>query len=227
MTSSPAAFLSAFPKPLLRLIPAFILLLLPSIAALAQETAPVRPVLSGEVSRDWMLDGSGTWTLADNKLVLATAGKPGGPIRRPAALALLRQPAYARVTIEAGIRSTVDPSIIRADVLLIFGYQSPTQFYYVHLSGVTDAVHNGIFIVNNADRRRIDDGKAAPQLSDREWHRVRLERDPASGRIEVYMDDATTPGLVATDTTFATGLVGFGSFDDTALIRDITITPRP
>lgn len=226
MTIAPAALLSACSAPVRRLIPAFIMLMLPTVAVLAQVTEPLRPVLSGDISRDWLIDGTGVWNLADNQLVLAKAGTPGGPIRRPAALAILRQPIFGRVAITAGIRSTVDPSIIRADVLVVFGYQSPTQFYYVHLSGVTDAVHNGIFIVDGADRRRIDDGKAAPQLSDREWHRVRLERDLASGRIEVYMDDATIPGLVATDTTFATGLVGFGSFDDTALIRDIAIT-RP
>lgn len=227
MTTAPAAFLFACPAPVRRLIPALMLMLLTIVAGLAQEPAPLRPVLSGEISRDWILDGSGTWGLMDDMLVLSKAGTLGGPIRRPAALAILRQPAFGRVAITAGIRSTVDPSVIRADVLVVFGYQSPTQFYYVHLSGVTDAVHNGIFIVNGADRRRIDDGRAVPQLSDREWHRVRLERDPASGRIEVYMDDATTPGLLATDTTFASGLVGFGSFDDTALVRDIAVMARP
>ena len=53
------------------------------------------------------------------------------------------------------------------DVQLILGYQSPTQFYYVHLSAKTDAVHNGIFLVNNADRRRSTNRTRARACSTR------------------------------------------------------------
>ena len=44
---------------------------------------------------------------------------------------------------------------IGRDVLIFFGWQSDTEFYYVHLSEDThDYVHNGIFKVDNADRLR-------------------------------------------------------------------------
>ena len=81
------------------------------------------------------------------------------------------------------------------DVELIFGYESPTRFYYVHLAGITNAVHNGIFLVADADRRRLDQPDSVPQMKDQAWHHVRLERDPASGRIEIFMDGSTTPVL--------------------------------
>jgi len=123
------------------------------------------------------LDGSGTWEIKDQMLVLAKAGTPGGPIRRPSALAVLQSEPLVRATVQVEMRSTAPEEVKNRDLEIIFGYESPRRFYYVHLAGITDANHNGIFLVDNKDRRRIDDGTAAPQLKDREWHRVRLERD--------------------------------------------------
>jgi hypothetical protein len=189
----------------------------------AQSDVTIVPVLSRDRADAWVLDGSGTWVIRDGVLALVETGRPEGAIRRPAALALLKRSSFRDVTVEAEVRSTADPSLAIADVLLVFGYRSPTRFYYVHLSGKTDAVHNGIFHVNEASRRRIDDGNGAPQLSDRNWHEVRLDVDGESGRIEVFLDDSETPGLSATVGTVRPGLIGFGSFDDTVEIRSVTV----
>jgi len=191
----------------------------------AQRDILFQPQLTGpDALAEWSLDGSGSWTVADGKLVLEKAGQPAGPIRRPAALAILKTDPFKRVTLEAEVRSTAPQDVPRRDVNLIFGYESPGRFYYVHLSGVTDAVHHGIFLVADADRRRIDDGKGQPQLKDQNWHRVRLERDGATGRIEIYVDGSKAPVLVALDTTIRAGRVGLGSFDDTGEFRKIQIT---
>jgi len=190
----------------------------------AQRRVSLRPQLTGpKALANWSLDGSGTWIVVDDKLVLEKAGKPAGPIRRPAALAILKTDPLQRVTLKAEVRSTAPQDVIRRDVNLVFGYESPSRFYYVHLSGVTDAVHHGIFLVADADRRRIDDGKGQPQLKDQNWHRVRLERDGATGRIEIYVDGSKAPVLVASDTTIRVGQVGLGSFDDTGEFRKIEI----
>jgi glucose/arabinose dehydrogenase len=187
-------------------------------------TVTVLPTPSGRFDDSWFSDGSGTWTVSDDEtLTLRVAGTPAGPIRRPAAIALLRDYAFGDVSLEAEIRSTADASTIEADMLFVFGYQSPTRFYYVHLSGVTNQNHNGIFVVDGADRRRLSDLTSTPQLADRDWHRARLERDATSGRIAVYMDGAEEPGLVAFDKTFGSGSVGFGSFDDTGEIRRVVV----
>jgi hypothetical protein len=192
---------------------------------LAESRSIIRPNLkANNLLAEWTLDGSGTWEFNNGSLVLSAPGKVRGAIRRPAALAILKGSGFTDVIIDARIRSTDPPENPRADILLVFGYRSPTEFYYVHLSGLTDRVHNGIFIVNKANRRRIDAGDGEPQLTDRSWHQVRLVRDDQSGRIEVYMDGAEKPGLVATDTTFVGGRAGFGSFDDTCEIKDIVIT---
>jgi hypothetical protein len=106
----------------------------------------------------------------------------------------------------------------------VIAYESPTRFYYVHLAGIADNVHNGIFLVNNSDRVRIDSGTGKPQLTDLRWHHVRVTRDGTSGQISVYVDNSKRPVLEAIDTTICCGRVGFGSFDDTGEIRRIAIT---
>jgi hypothetical protein len=174
---------------------------------------------SAQTPAEWEFDGSGVWAMRGDVLVLEKAGVPTGPIRRPAALALLRSKSFEDVEFTVDIRSTAPADLAVRDVLLIVGYQSPSRFYYVHLSAKTDGVHNGIFLVDNADRRRIDDGKARARLTDREWHRVRLVRRAAAGTIQVFFGDEIEPTLSAADRTLASGRVGVGSFDETAEFR--------
>lgn len=183
---------------------------------------------AAELSSDWDLDGSGTWTIADGRLVLSKAGVPAGSIRRPSALAVLRSAPLTDVTLEADLRSTaaLPDQTPRRDLLLVVGYQSPTRFYYVHISAARDDVHNGIFLVADADRRRIDTKSDTAMLTDQAWHRVRLERQASTGRIALYVDGGAEPIMVATDTTLAAGRVGVGSFDDAGEFRAIRVRGR-
>jgi hypothetical protein len=191
----------------------------------AQKPLTVRPILEGaDRLADWTLDGTGGWEISEGKLSLVKAGKPGGPFRRPGALAILKSPPFTRVTVEVELRSTAPPGLDVRDLDLVVGYESQSRFYYVHLAGRTDAVHNGIFLVADADRRRIDARTGVPQLKDQNWHRVRLERDPSTGSIEVYVDGSVAPVLKASDTTIQAGRVGFGSFDETGEFRAISVT---
>src|SRR5687767_11579546 len=96
----------------------------------------------------WDLDGGGAWRMGDGVLALHEAGVPSGPIRRPGAMAIFRGAPVTSFTAEIDLRSTAAVDLAVRDVLLIFGYRSPTELYYVHLSAKTDAVHNGIFLVN-------------------------------------------------------------------------------
>jgi hypothetical protein len=166
----------------------------------------------------WDIDGAGRWRMLDNILALDEAAVPGGPIRRPGAMAIFKSAPLNAFTLEVELRSTAPVDLLVRDVLLIFGYQSPARFYYVHLAARTDAVHNGIFLVNDADRRRLDQPNSVGRLVDQSWHRVRVERD-ATGRARVFFDDDPSPVLSAVDTTLATGRVGVGSFDETAEFR--------
>lgn len=177
---------------------------------------------------EWDLDGSGTWAVRGDLLVLEAAGTPAGKIRRPSALAVMRSAPFGDLTLSAEVRCTaaLPDKTPRRDVELIFGYQSPTRFYYVHLSATRDDVHNGIFLVNDADRRRIDTKSDVPILKDQDWHRVRVQRTISTGRIEVFADDGREPIMIATDTTLGPGRVGVGSFDDTGEFRAIRVSTK-
>lgn len=193
----------------------------------AQAPAPKAIDLRADLSSperldEWTLDGSGVWAIKDGLLVLEKAGVPSGPIRRPAALAILKTPALADATLDVEIRSDAPEDVTRRDILLVAGWESPTRFYYVHLSAVRDAVHNGIFVVDGADRKRIDDRSDRPVLTDRAWHRARLVRTP-SGRIEVFVDGERAPIMTATDRSIPGGRMGVGSFDDTGAFRGIHV----
>ena len=192
--------------------------------ASGQEIA-VRPDLSSSNLIDkWTLDGSGEWQIADGKLILAKAGAFAGSIHRPGAIAILKTDPLLRVTVEAQLRLTAPLDSIRRDLAVIFGYESPTRFYYAHFGGITDAGNNGIFLVDNADRRRIDPPTPAPQLKDQNWHRVRVVRDGPTGKIEVFFDDMATPVFSAMDTTIRSGRIGVGSLNDYGEFRDIVVT---
>jgi hypothetical protein len=174
---------------------------------------------------DWDLDGNGKWRMTDDALVLYEAGVPEGPIRKPAAMAILKSAPVRDFTLEVDVRSTAPADLAVRDVLLIFGYQSATRFYYVHLSARTDDVHNGIFLVHDADRRRLDQRSPVAPLTDQAWHRVRLERRASTGDIRVFFGDRSAPVLSVSDTTLASGRVGVGSFDETAEFRRLAVTP--
>ncbi len=173
----------------------------------------------------WDLVGSGTWTTANGLLILQKAGSPlpAGSIRRPAALAILRTPSLAGARLDVQLRCTAPVDVIHRDLEIVFGYESPTRFYYVHLAGTTDDVHNGVFLVDNADRRRIDAGTTPAQLKDQAWHHVRLDWQAKTGRILIHVDDAAAPTFDVTDRTIQSGRVGLGSFDDTGEFRAIRV----
>lgn len=187
----------------------------------------VIPDLRGSAAAaDWEFRNAESWEIADGELHLVVPGRPEGPIRKPGEWAILRGEPLGSFVTEVDVRADAPVSRMGRDVLIYFGYQSPTRFYYAHLSNETTPPHNGIFLVNDADRLRIDDGSAEPRLMDDDWHRVRLERDVESGEIRVYLGDMDIPLLQAVDTTLRAGRVGFGSFDDPAAFREIRITPQ-
>lgn len=194
----------------------------------AAQTVTLKPAISeARGLGDFDLDGSGAWKVSGQSLVLEKAGVPGGPIRRPAAMAVLKGQPLSDLTFRLEVKSTAPADLEVRDVLLIFGYQSPTRFYYVHISRKTDPVHNGIFLVNDADRKRLDQPSHRAPLTDQDWHQVRLERNTTSGRIAVFFDADAEPFLSAVDKTLLSGRVGVGSFDETGEFRALEVTGRP
>jgi len=171
------------------------------------------------------------WQFPGTAVIQAEPGEPRPGPRRPLEYAVLSAgPRFGSAEIRSEVRIDVPVETTNRDVIMVFGYRSDTEFYYVHLS--TDNTiypHNGIFVVNNADRLRIDDQwdgskGAPPAIRDMGWHQVRVVHCADSGTIAVHMDGSSTPLMTATDTTFRTGRVGFGSFDNIGRLRNLTVS---
>ncbi|WP_222928743.1 PQQ-dependent sugar dehydrogenase [Georgenia faecalis] len=192
----------------------------------------ITDVMAGE---NWAPRTPSKWQFPGEEIILAEAGtNPNDGIRRPFEYAILTEgPELGSVEIEAEVRLDAPASVNNRDVIIVFGWQSDTEYYYAHLSqDNTIYAHNGIFKVNNADRERIEDQwdgtvGAPPAVTDEEWHDVRLVHCADTGEIAVYVDGLDTPLMTATDDTFDGGRVGFGSFDNTGRMRNLTVTGTP
>lgn len=172
------------------------------------------------------------WDYQDNEVILTRPGtNPNDGARRPFEYAIVTKgPELADVSITAEVRLDESVTVSNRDVVVIWNYQGPKRFYYAHLSqDNTIYPHNGIFVVDNTDRRRIDDQwtgsvGAPPAVTDADWHDVRVDYSAATGEIAVFVDGADEPLMTATDRTFSGGRIGFGSFDNFGRTRHFRAT---
>ncbi|MEV0227113.1 PQQ-dependent sugar dehydrogenase [Streptomyces sp. NPDC050704] len=185
-------------------------------------------------ARNWAPVTPAKWRFSGSEVILSEAGVQRPGPRRPFEYAVLTAgPSFGSVRIDAQVRIDTPVEITNRDVIIVFGYQSDTKFLYAHLS--TDNTiypHNGIFVVNDADRVRVEDQwngttGAPPAITDTAWHSVRVVHCPGTGEIAVYVDGSKRPLMTAVDTTLAAGRVGFGSFDNTGRLRGLKVTGAP
>lgn len=203
----------------------------PPGGAVAQEGPPEHYVYAAPTPQHWDPLTDEKWAFEQGQVVLTERGiNPGGP-RRPFEYAIVEHgPELGSINLSAEVRIDEPVEFSNRDVILVWNYQSPTRFYYAHLSqDNTIYPHNGIFVVDNADRVRIDDQwdgsvGAPPAIDDTDWHDVRLDYEADTGEIAVYVDGATEPLMTATDRTFSGGRVGFGSFDNYGRTRHFSVT---
>ena len=200
-------------------------------------SGPAGPTRVADTMRatNWAPVTPSKWRLTGRQVILAEAGESRPGPRRPFEYAVLTAgPEFSSVEINASVRLDEPVEVTNRDVIIVFGYQSDTEFYYAHLS--TDNTiypHNGIFKVNNADRERIDyqwNGRsrgANPAIVDAAWHDVKVKHLPATGEIAVYVDGSRDPLMTAVDSTFQSGRVGFGSFDNIGRTRDFHVNGTP
>jgi hypothetical protein len=187
--------------------------------------------VSADRAGDWTPVTSSKWQFHRDHAILAEAGVSRPGPRRPFEYAVLSDgPELRSARVDAEVRLDTPVEVSNRDVIIVFGYQSDTRFYYAHLS--TDNTiypHNGIFVVNDADRLRIDDQwnealsyGAAPSITDADWHDVSVKHCASSGEIAVHVDGKLV--MTALDRTFGQGRTGFGSFDNIGRVRDFTVT---
>ncbi|MBA2947762.1 PQQ-dependent sugar dehydrogenase [Streptomyces himalayensis] len=185
-------------------------------------------------AENWAPVTPAKWRFPGSEVILAEAGAQRPGPRRPFEYAVLTAgPRFGPVRIEGEVRLDTPVEVTNRDVIIVFGHQSDTKFNYAHLS--TDNTiypHNGIFVVNDADRKRIEDqwnGRtgAPPAITDTAWHTVRVVHCPGTGEIAVYVDGSNRPLMTAVDTTLTSGRVGFGSFDNIGRLRELKVTGTP
>ncbi|HEX3725075.1 MAG TPA: hypothetical protein VHV08_02485 [Pirellulales bacterium] len=166
---------------------------------------------------NWQPTDAQAWKLVEShgghaySLFKQSKYKP--PERSPLNFALAKDLVVGDFILEADVLST-KPDYAHRDMCLVFGYQDPSHFYYVHFGKKTDDHANQIFIVDGAPRRKISTKTTPGTDWDDRWHHVKIARRVDLGTIAVYFDDMQQPVMEARDTTFTWGRLGLGSFDD-------------
>jgi len=144
------------------------------------------------------------------------------PVRSPKSIALLKDVVMGDFILEAKIKQT-GREYGHRDFCVFFGHTDPSHFYYVHMATKPDEHAHSVFLVNGAPRVSIAKERSSGMNWDDQYHTVRVVRKTDSGLIQVFMDDMSKPIMTAEDKTFASGRIGFGSFDDTGHVDDIRI----
>jgi len=174
----------------------------------------------------WQLEDPAAWEWQGEgeatTLVLKKPSQYKPKVRRPFNLAWFGGAEFVSFTLTCEARLDVFNKG-NNDVCIAFAGRGESEFYYAHLGETADGVHLQMHLVNQADRKAIttNRAKALPWKPDH-WHPIKLVRDASSGLIQVWFENALV--LEASDTTFAKGRIGLGSFDDLGAFRNLTIT---
>jgi len=176
----------------------------------------------------WQKSPSGNWAAildGHNKVAALTqAGEQPGGVRRPTGYLLLPHFNWTNYSFNLRAKTLEPASTVQRDVVLIFGYADTTHFYYTHISSDSDDEFHNIIMKADGTMRSVIDQQQQPEARvTNGWHGVRVEHD-ADGSIRVFVDDMGTPLMTADDSSYATGSVGFGCFDDRALFDDVLIS---
>jgi hypothetical protein len=156
-------------------------------------------------------------------LELAAQSNYKPEVRSPVNIALIKEKVFGDFILEADLIQT-GKEYGHRDMCVFFGFQKPTQFYYVHIATKADPNAHNVFLVKDKPRTNIaKTTTTGVNWGLNIWHKVRIERKVADGSVKVYFDDMTIPIMVAEDKSFGDGYIGFGSFDDTGKVDNIRI----
>ncbi len=177
--------------------------------------------------KDFVFTDPSAWRLAKEKdkpaleLHKQSAYKPEH--RSPLNIALIADKVFSDFVLEVELLSTKKP-YGHQDMCLFFGFTGPMGYYYNHIAVAADPNAHNVFIVNNAPRKNFaKETTKGITWGEREWHKIRAERDTQAGTYKVFFDDFSKPIMLAEDKTFLKGHIGFGSFDDVGMVTSIKI----
>jgi len=130
---------------------------------------------------------------------------------------LIRNMDYENFNFTAKVRSTEDFSSNNfADYCVVFGYQDNDNYYYMMFN--SDLISSELFKIVEGMQESI--ARASNLIiPDNAYHSIRIER--VGDSIMTFFDH--TPVLETTDTTYSSGRVGIGGYNDASLWDDIII----
>jgi len=165
------------------------------------------------------------WKHNDAGFLESTGTSYAPPYRSPFSVAIVKSIEVQSFVMDVEMQQTSPDGDAHRDMVLLWSFINPSQFYYAHISTAHDGVAHNIHIVNNADRKAISTTFTPGYDWGRDvWKRLRVVHDVESGAMSVY--DLDTPNaalLTASDKTFGGGYVGFGSFDNTGRVRNVKV----
>jgi hypothetical protein len=172
------------------------------------------------LASEWKLEeGSGVQALH----LLTSRGPDKDKPRRPQQFALSDKQ-YGSFTLEA------DTKVLKRSLIIVYAYRDEAHFNYAHLSTDTaekQPVHNGIFHVFGGERVRISSTQGPPSFAGiDEWNHIKVTYDAKAGKLGVLVNGKPNPSVEAVDLSLSSGKIGLGSFDETAVFKNVKITPR-
>jgi hypothetical protein len=184
----------------------------------------VGPTLVGEdftTSAGRMVPVSGgTWGVASGRYVLSAPANGGEGVAN-ANLAVDDVVVSGDFTLTASAATTPTASLFN-DFSIVFDYQNPANYYFASFSEGNDANTSGIFKVVGGARSQLAD--IATPIVAGTMYPIRIERLGAA--IRVFRSGERVASV--SDTTFASGKVGFGSRNDGGTFDDLVVTgPAP
>jgi hypothetical protein len=184
---------------------------------------------SGSTQREWAPSNPEAWKYQDsmNSQIKSETRKVESdwtfPFRRPLSVSMLQQVMVSDFNLSARIQCSTSPLSSR-EMGVVFGYQDPGHYYYVHLSSNGNQGGSRIFVVNGAEWKPLQLVASSPAAwADGVEHRVRIERNTVAGEIRVYVDNAENPVLEAHDKTYLKGLVGVGTLDGKGKVDQVEL----
>ncbi len=173
---------------------------------------------------EFIMTDKSAWKVEDGVLELFGKSNYEASVRSPFNIALIKGLLLGDFILEVNLAQT-GREYGHRDLCVFFNVKDPTNFYYVHLATKADDHANNIFLVNDEPRVKIaEKTSTGTNWGDTgSWHKVRIERKVDTGSIRIFFDDMEEPVMVATDTHFDYGHIGFGSFDDTGRFDNIKI----
>ena len=178
--------------------------------------------------------GDGNWTKTDAKawsikkdgdnsvLSLDGSSEYEPSVRSPKSIAWINGLDASSFVLEVNVKQT-GREYGHRDMCFFFNKNGEVEYYYVHVASTADPHAHSIFKVNKEPRVSIAQERTDGWKWDTEYHTIRIVRDADSGTIEVFADDMETPIMKTVDTTFTSGTIGIGSFDDTGYFNEVTV----